>query len=755
VQGVGSPDVARVTLKVIGAGDPDTVTFLPDIMLVIDRSGSMEGDKIADACSAAVHFCDKLSSTEDQSGLVSFSWDACLDKSLSMDHEATKNAIRALIADGATAIDSAIIAAQKELAGPRSRGNALPMMILLSDGKGSDDPTAVATAAKNAGTIIYCIGLGFYADTIILKEVASDPDSEYYFFAPSGDELESIYEKIHGQIVNLAGTDNIISEILAPDIHYAGGASPDSVTGSGLYWSADQIHIGDTLTYAFDIKASCAGRLPVALHPASMVEYQDYQSRTQEIPFPEIYINVYAIMLEPDQSKTVDPGQSVDYVLTVINYTKSTDIVDITSTGTSTGWNVEFYDSTGNPLTDHNANAIPDIGSLPGLGRSARFTARITSAPSALAGELDETVVTARSTIASSMSDEAVLRTRVNLTGSVIIETDQADSTLPGTAVSYALTVTNNANGSDVVNITASQVLGDWSVELYDFDGSTPLADHDSDMIPDVGELPPGGTADIVVKVIPDSRALAYEVDTAIVTATFSNYPSISDDAVLRTRICPIAGLIVEVDQTGTTFSGMPKQYGLTAINNGNLADLIQLTTSGTATGWGARLRDGEHLSLGPYEDEGFVLEITPPKIDIVGMQRDTVRHFDETIVYGYSSVDSCLYDSAIVRTEVKLKLDVHNFVSPFRERTRFIFSIPEAGEVNLVVYNRLGEKIKTLLANELYREVGIYFVPWDARNDKGNRVVPGIYVYTLKFRGRSGFNKTLLRKTAVLPIKR
>jgi type 1 fimbria pilin len=628
------------------------------------------------------------------------------------------------------------------------------MMILLSDGEGSQDPVATATAAKDAGTVIYCIGLGYYADTVTLKAVASDPDSDYFFFAPTGDELESIYQKIHRQIVSLAGTDNIIGEMLAPHIHYAGGASPDSFAGTGLYWSIDRIHIGDTLTYTFDIQASRGGYLPVALYPTSKVEYKDYLNSTQEVPFPEIYINVYAILLEPAQSKTVDPGQSVDYVLTVTNYAKSTDIIDMTSTGTSAGWNVEFYDSTGNPLTDHNANTIPDINSLLGSGKSASFVTRITSAPGALAHEIDRTTITARSSNATSMFDEAALTTRINLAGSVIIETDQADSTLPETAVSYALTVTNNTNGSDVVNITSSQALGDWTVELYDFDGTTLLADHDNDMIPDVGELSPGGMADIVVKVIPDSRALAYEVDTAFVTATFSNYPSISDNAILRTKVNPVVGLIVESDQTGTTFSGILKHYSLRAINNGNLRDVVRLTTSGTAVGWKSLLRDGNHLSVGPYEGEGFALVITPPEINIIGMNRDTVNHFDETVVYGHSSLDSCLYDSVIIKTAVKLKLDVHNFVSPFRERTRFIFSIPEAGEVNLIVYNRLGEKIKTLLASESYNQAGIYYAPWDARNDRDNRVAPGVYVYTLKFRGRSGFNKTLLRKTAVLPIK-
>jgi len=78
-----------------------------DVMLVIDRSGSMGGTLITDAKNAAKTFVDNTCSS-DLVGLASFSESATLDIGLTTDHNSIKTQIDALSTGGYTAIGDGI-----------------------------------------------------------------------------------------------------------------------------------------------------------------------------------------------------------------------------------------------------------------------------------------------------------------------------------------------------------------------------------------------------------------------------------------------------------------------------------------------------------------------------------------------------------------------------------------------------------------------------------------------------------------------
>lgn len=71
------------------------------------------------------------------------------------------------------------------------------------------------------------------------------------------------------------------------------------------------------------------------------------------------------------------------------------------------------------------------------------------------------------------------------------------------------------------------------------------------------------------------------------------------------------------------------------------------------------------------------------------------------------------------------------NYPNPFNPETRISFEIPRAHQVKLVVYNIMGQKVRTL-AQEAY-EAGRHIVNWDGRDDLGRVVPSGIYFYRLK----------------------
>lgn len=70
------------------------------------------------------------------------------------------------------------------------------------------------------------------------------------------------------------------------------------------------------------------------------------------------------------------------------------------------------------------------------------------------------------------------------------------------------------------------------------------------------------------------------------------------------------------------------------------------------------------------------------------------------------------------------------NFPNPFNPITTVSFSIKEEGHIKLVIYNSLGQEVRTLF--DTHFKSGIHSVQWDARNNLGQNVSSGLYLYRL-----------------------
>ena len=160
-------DSFQIKLSLTAA--PDIVTNPTDIVLILDRSGSMAGSPLANLKNGAKAFIDIIDEATDSAhdgqigsgsriGIVSFADTATQDTQLITSVADLKAAVDALSAGGSTNHADAFTKATELLTPPS--GNAR-VMVMFTDGEttAGPDPSPVAAAARAAGIIIYAIGL--------------------------------------------------------------------------------------------------------------------------------------------------------------------------------------------------------------------------------------------------------------------------------------------------------------------------------------------------------------------------------------------------------------------------------------------------------------------------------------------------------------------------------------------------------------------------------------------------------------------
>jgi len=84
------------------------------------------------------------------------------------------------------------------------------------------------------------------------------------------------------------------------------------------------------------------------------------------------------------------------------------------------------------------------------------------------------------------------------------------------------------------------------------------------------------------------------------------------------------------------------------------------------------------------------------------------------------------------------------NHPNPFNISTTLEYEIPKPGEVDIKIFNIAGQLVKRIVHE--FQEAGLHTTIWDGKNDDGQPVTSGLYVYHVMFE-----DAILLKKMTLL----
>jgi len=127
--------------------------------------------------------------------------------------------------------------------------------------------------------------------------------------------------------------------------------------------------------------------------------------------------------------------------------------------------------------------------------------------------------------------------------------------------------------------------------------------------------------------------------------------------------------------------------------------------------------------------ESGFTYYYVISAVDINGNASDYSEEISADFVLGIE-----------VFGDIPESFGLHqNYPNPFNPTTLIRYQLPEASNVRVSIYNIMGQEIATLIND--YQEVGYKSIQWNGRDNFGNKVGGGLYLYRIQ---AGSFTKTM-----------
>lgn len=323
-----------------------------------------------------------------------------------------------------------------------------------------------------------------------------------------------------------------------------------------------------------------------------------------------------------------------------------------------------------------------------------------------------------------------------------------ADLDESGTAEIIVATLDGNVH---VIDKTGSPVSG-FPVNLANLIRSAPIVLDNRQIVV--------GTEDGRVHIIDQagevvlSKELNHRVAGSPIAADFD------DDGELDIAVVTRNGTVHLFKQNGEDLPGFPAMINsnvntpplATDIDNDGYPEILFLTTANTLYG---------------FKKDGSLVPFTPVPVNTSGSNPATIEDIDNNGTFEFISgtptgayildfkvpkgekipwniyrgnyqrtgyyTDNSIYTETndfVVPEQVAL---LHqNYPNPFNPNTKIAFSLPEAADVSINIYNIKGQKIRALVRDEHFSQ-GEHILEWNGKDRQNREVSSGIYLYEMK----------------------
>jgi Ca-activated chloride channel family protein len=214
VLSAGKPGTVYLRLSLKSLAGPKRERRTPiNAAIVIDRSGSMQGDRIAAAKEGARVALKRLSS-DDKVSLVAYNHDVDVlspAAPLRDSREKLIEAIDGLHADGTTALHAGVKEGGRQVEGYLLE-NGVNRVILLSDGLANVGPSTPGELAElgrklaSKGISVSTIGLGLDYNEDLMQRLAAASDGNHVFVERPSD-LAEIFDREFGDALSVSARD--------------------------------------------------------------------------------------------------------------------------------------------------------------------------------------------------------------------------------------------------------------------------------------------------------------------------------------------------------------------------------------------------------------------------------------------------------------------------------------------------------------------------------------------------------------------
>jgi hypothetical protein len=137
-----------------------------------------------------------------------------------------------------------------------------------------------------------------------------------------------------------------------------------------------------------------------------------------------------------------------------------------------------------------------------------------------------------------------------------------------------------------------------------------------------------------------------------------------------------------------------------------------------------------------PLQGSGELLRLYPEKLTTATTVRLIRASFNDGRIEGSSEAPSTQAKPGSFRL-------LPNVPNPFNPETVIRYELPRTSDIQLTIFNILGQPIRTLLHTT--QAAGAYNIRWNGRDDRGRLVAGGLYFYRLKTPYYQAVNKMLL----------